>query len=205
MEASSVRSRFRSREILVEKRFDGLEIPVRCRSCSGELMSGPPPPGQLAPRAAADLVTTTRPIMLTAIVDASHRADRGVTGIGIVLHATDLPGRAGPVIARIAEVHSGVPAGAIELFAVFRALEHARERGFRRVKVRSDYNYMRRQLKHDHAAARIADPDSLHGRTLTLARTFDHVVFGYKPRSKNQEAHRLARTATSEPSSTVPP
>jgi ribonuclease HI len=143
-------------------------------------------------------VTVTRPITLTAIVDASYRAERGVTGIGIVLHATDRPGRAGPVIAQISERHRGIPAGMIELFAVFRALELACERGYRCVKVRSDYNYMRRQLKRDHAAGHIADPDSLHGKTLLLARTFDHVAFAYQPRRKNGVAHRLARLANSE-------
>lgn len=135
---------------------------------------------------------------LTAIVDASHRADCSVTGIGIVLRATDRPGRAGPVVAEISERHTGVPVGAIELFAVFRALELARDRGYRRIKVRSDYNSMRRQLKHDHAAGHISEPDSLHGRTLMLARTFDHVVFAYQPRRKNRAAHRLARLASSE-------
>lgn len=147
---------------------------------------------------AGDVMTTTRPVRLTAIVDASYRAERAVTGIGIVLHATDRPGRAGPVIARISELHMGVPAGAIELFAVFRALELARERGYRRVKVRSDYNYMRRKLKQEHAAGRIGDPNTLHGKTLMLARTFDHVVFAYQPRRKNGVAHRLARVATTE-------
>jgi ribonuclease HI len=148
--------------------------------------------------AEAALTAGPRPVRLTAIVDASYRDDRGVTGIGIVLHATDRPGRAGPEIARISEMHEGVPAGAIELFAVFRALEHARERGYRRVKVRSDYNAMRRRLKADHEAGRNAGSGSLHGRTLLLARSFDQVVFVYQPRRKNQVAHGLARAAIFE-------
>ncbi len=150
-------------------------------------------------------MTAMGPITLTAIVDASRRADRAVTGIGIVLHATDRPGRAGPVVALIAEVHVDVPASEIELFAVFRALELARARGAWRVKVRSDDNHMRRKLKRDHAAGHLADPDSLHGRTLALARTFDQVVFAYQPRRKNGQAHRLARAATRESSPTGPP
>jgi hypothetical protein len=55
---------------------------------------------------------------------------------------------------------------------------------------------MRRRLKHDHAAGHVGDSGSLHGRTLALARTFDHVVFAYQPRRKNGVAHRLARSAT---------
>jgi ribonuclease HI len=134
-----------------------------------------------------------QPIRLTAIVDASHRF--GVTGIGIVLHATDRPGRAGPVIAQVSERRTEVLVGEMELFAVFRALELARDRGYRQVKVRSDANYMRRRLKRDHSDGCIPDPESLHGKTLALARTFDHVVFAYQPRRKNGAAHRLARLA----------
>jgi ribonuclease HI len=140
---------------------------------------------------------TVRPVTLTAIVDASHRAERGLTGIGIVLHATDRPRRAGPIIDQIAEAHTDVSASEIELFAVYRALEIARERGFRRVKVRSDYNYMRRRLKADHRAGRLGPSGTLHGRTLMLARTFDEVVFAYQPRRRNGMAHRLARSASS--------
>jgi hypothetical protein len=40
---------------------------------------------------------------------------------------------------------------------------------------------------------------------LTLARTLDHVVLGYKPSRKNQEAHRLARAAIFEPTSAARP
>jgi ribonuclease HI len=137
-----------------------------------------------------------RPITLTAIVDASHRVESGVTGIGIVLHATDQPGRAGPVIARIAETHTDIPASSIELFAVFRALEIAHDRGFQRVRVRSDYNVMRRRLKTDYRAGHPANDGSLHGRTLMLARMFDDVVFAYQPRRKNGAAHSLARSAS---------
>jgi ribonuclease HI len=162
---------------------------------------GTDPSADLTDVATAQAMVTAgeRPVRLTATVDASHRADRGVTGIGIVLRASDRPGRAGPELARISEQHDGVPAGEIELFAVLRALEHARARGFRRVKVRSDYSAMRRRLKADHAAGRNADAGTLHGRVLLLARTFDDVYFGYQPRRRNQVAHGLARAATFEP------
>jgi hypothetical protein len=134
---------------------------------------------------------SARPLRLTAIVDASYR--NALTGIGIALHATDRPGRNGPLIARLAESYAGVPPSVIELFAVFRALEIAAERGYRDVKVRSDYNRMRTRLKEDHAAGRIPEPLGLHGRTLLLARSFDRVVFAYQARRKNQMAHGLSR------------
>jgi ribonuclease HI len=52
----------------------------------------------------------------------------------------------------IAEGHADVVAGAGELFAVLRALEIAAERGFARVKLRSDYNPIRRALRRDYMA-----------------------------------------------------
>ncbi len=140
--------------------------------------------------------TEERPLLLTATVDASHQAAAGVTGIGIVLQATNRRRRRGPILAEISEAYEGVPASVTELLAVFRALEIARERGYPRVKVRSDYNYLRRQLKDAHAVGWIRDPRSLHGQTLALAQTFENVQFAYQPRRKNAIAHNLARKAT---------
>lgn len=134
------------------------------------------------------------PVTLTATVDA-YRPDEQVTGVGIVLQANDRPRRRGPIIAEIVERHRGIAPGEIELFAVFRALAIAFERGFCSVKVRSDDNRMRRNLKLDYAAGLDAEPSSLHGRVLALTRWFDSVTFAYVPRRKNGIAHRLARAA----------
>jgi ribonuclease HI len=144
---------------------------------------------------AALAVANIRPVVLTATVDASYQLDGRVTGIGIVLQVTDWSGRRGPIIAEIAERHADVAPGSIELFAVSRALEIARERGFRRVKVRSDCNALRRRLKRDQSAGSRSDASSRHGRTLALARWFDAVTRAYVPRRKNRIAHRLARAA----------
>ncbi len=136
-----------------------------------------------------------RSVKLSVMVDASHDDTRGVVGIGMVFFETDKRRRNGPVIARLAEAYCDVPAGQMEEFAVFRALEIARERSSQHVKVRSDYNAMRRRLKADHRSGSGHGTGSLHGRVLLLARTFTETKFAYQPRKKNQAAHALARMA----------
>ena len=130
----------------------------------------------------------------TLTVDASFDNTHGVTGIGIIIQERG-PGRGrGPVLDRISESHFGVSPGAAEEFAVLRALEIAIERGFTRVKVRSDYNSMRRKLRGRLRQKRLKG-DGLRGRILQLTSAFEWLDFGLVARRKNQEAHRLARQA----------
>ncbi len=132
----------------------------------------------------------------TFFVDASCDLDRGVVGIGIVMRTTERPGRRpGPVAHTFSEAYAGIPSGAAEKFAILRALEIAAEYSATRVKVRSDYNSMRTALKTDHAAAKGLDRRDLHGKVLKLAAQFQEVKFAHVSRRKNQEAHRLARRA----------
>lgn len=77
----------------------------------------------------------------TLTVDASYDHLREVTGVGIVIQersATARRRRRGPILQEIAEGHVGIPRGMGEKFAVLRALQIAKERGFTRVKVRWD-------------------------------------------------------------------
>lgn len=127
------------------------------------------------------------------IVDASCDYGRRVVDVGIVVREARRPGRRGPVVDQLCEAYRGVPPGLAEMFAVLRALEISAERGFRIVKVRSDYNYMRRQLKDAHKRGEGRDRHDLQGHILRLASQFDEVKFAYQPRRKNQNAHRLAR------------
>ncbi len=129
----------------------------------------------------------------TLTVDASYNATTGVTGVAIIIqHRVGLKGR-GPIIEEVAEGYSNVALGAGELLAIFRALDIARQRGFIRIKVRSDYNAMRHKLRHDLRSGRT--DIGLRGCVLLLARTFEWVDFGYVPRRKNHLAHGLARRA----------
>ena len=137
----------------------------------------------------------------TLIVDASYNHHTNVTGIGIVIHETDRPKRNGAVIDKIGESYSGIPPGSGELLAVYRALEIGVERGFATVRIRSDYNQMRKALKKSYARRTSFDRSDLYGATLRLTAHFDVVKFGYKPKRKNHMAHSIGRTAARE----VPP
>jgi len=52
----------------------------------------------------------------------------------------------------------------------------------------------------DHPATLVQGehPDTLEGRTLVLAQTFEFVAFAWQPRRKNAIAHQLARKATTD-------
>jgi ribosomal-protein-alanine N-acetyltransferase len=140
------------------------------------------------------------PVMrYTFRVDASYDRVRAVTGIGIVLSGTaKKTSRPGPTIELRSEAYRSVPAGAGEELAVLRALELAAERGYRRVRVDSDYNLLKRRLKKAHAKGTEADQDTLRGMVLRLAQQFDECRFAWILRRKNGQAHRLARLGAQE-------
>ena len=128
----------------------------------------------------------------TLTVDASYDTASRISGVGIVVQARTAGSGRGPIIDQIAEAHMDLPRGLGENFAVLRALEIARERGFTRIKIRSDYNSMRRNLRERFRSGAAGDND-LQRRILDLARQFEWIDFGYVPRRKNQIAHLLAR------------
>ena len=138
---------------------------------------------------------TLRPVWYTFRVDASFDKQRGITGIGLILRATHKAGRDGAVVARFSESYIGLPTQAGEQFAVLRAVEIAFERGYRLLRVRSDYNKMRIVLKHDYQDGVAQEEHNLRGMILCLARKFEHIKFAWIPRRRNQEAHFLARQA----------
>ena len=138
---------------------------------------------------------TLRPVWHTFRVDASFHKQKGITGIGLILRATNKPGRDGAVVARFSEAYIGLPVQIGEEFAVLRALEIASERGYRLLRVRSDYNQMRIALKHDYEAGVVPDEHNLRAMILGIAERFDQIKFAWIPRRRNQEAHSLARKA----------
>lgn len=131
----------------------------------------------------------------TLTVDASVDAVEQVAGIGIVIQQRSGQQGRGTIVARIAELHRGIRLGAAEEFAVLRALEVAIQRGFSRVKIRSDHNQMRRTLREQYRRRRVSDGDDLRRRILALADLFEFVHFAWVPRRRNHMAHALARHA----------
>lgn len=129
----------------------------------------------------------------TLTVDASYDHSRGVTGIGIVVQERTARTGRGRVVEQIAEAHRGIQPGSGEKFAVCRALEIAIERGYTRVKIRCDYNWMRRRLRAQRAGRHSCEGDDLGRKVLELSTSLLWVDFSYVPRRKNQRAHQLAR------------
>jgi ribonuclease HI len=154
------------------------------------------------PLPSSDIYTASgeSPVMrYTFRVDASYDQERGVTGIGIVLSGTaKKTSHPGPTIEMRSEAYRYIPVGAREELAVLRALELAAERGYRRIRVFSDYNYLKRCLKGLHAKGAEAEQDNLRGMVLRLAKRFDECRFAWVPRQKNGQAHRLARLGAKE-------
>lgn len=130
----------------------------------------------------------------TLTVNASHDSRQGVTGIGIVIRERQGAGRRGPIVAQLSESRRDAPPSAAEAFAILRALELALARGYSHVKVRSDYNHERKQLRARHRDG-VSAADPVRARVLELARQFTWVQFGFVARRKNQLARKLAREA----------
>lgn len=126
----------------------------------------------------------------------SYDGSRGVLGIGLVLRG---PGRrSGPVIEEHAEAWSQVPAVSDSAFATLRALETARERGWRVVRVRSPFNAERTRFERMYCSGAGGEGRPLEAAVLQIARSFEIVQFRWVPRRKNQQARALAHEALTE-------
>lgn len=137
----------------------------------------------------------------TITVDFSGDHDRQIVGVGIVIQESQQRGRRGPIVEELSEAVQGIELGEGEKYAVLRALELAAERGIKDLKIRSDYNAMRKKLKKNYTRGERRSPGELDERIFELAKKFDRVHFGWVPRRKNQRAHRLARRARDLPCS----
>ena len=84
------------------------------------------------------------------------------------------------------------------MLALYRALKISYERGYKTVRLRSDFNRMRKALKKSYKDQTDFDRVGLYGEFMRLARGFDSVQFGYNPRRKNQMAHNLSRVGSKE-------
>ncbi|GEM_PF-1292707 len=131
----------------------------------------------------------------TIIVDASFNFTTMTTGIGLAIHETDRPHRNGILIDQIGEAYTGIPSGCGEMLAIYRALEISNERGYKTIKIKTDYNYLKKLLKTNYKQQTGRDSDGLVGAILRLSDLFDSVAFQYKPKRKNQMSHNLSRTA----------
>lgn len=135
----------------------------------------------------------------TITVDFSGDHEPQIAGIGIVIQESTKRERREPIVEELAEAVEGIPLREGEKYAVLRALQVASERGFRDLKIRSDYNAMRRRLRRNYDRKRFQPREDLDRKILELAAEFDRIHFGFVPRRKNQRAHILARRARNLP------
>ncbi|MBN1904493.1 MAG: reverse transcriptase-like protein [Deltaproteobacteria bacterium] len=131
----------------------------------------------------------------TIIVDASFNFKTMTTMIGLAIHETDKPHRNGILIDQIGEAYTGIPSGSGEMLAIYRALGISNERGYKMIKIKTDYNYLKKLLKTNPKQQTGKDSYGLVGAILRLSDLFDSVAFQYKPKRTNQMSHKLARTA----------
>ena len=136
----------------------------------------------------------------TLIVNSSYNHETKVSGIGIIIHETDYPGgsKNGIVIDQLSEAYTGIPAGIGEMLALYRALQISVQRQYKVIKLRSDFNQMRKALKKSYEANSGFERGGLYGAIMTLTKEFESVKFGYNPRRKNQMARRLSRTGSKD-------
>ena len=134
-------------------------------------------------------------IRQTFTVDASHNHTADKIGIGILIQETAGKGRRGPIIEQRAETWSPdeAPPKDMELFAIFRGFQIAMERKYSHIRIRSDYNAIRKKVSNALKNKQQAPKDSLLEQMLILARTFEEATVSYCPRRKNSIAHSLAR------------
>ena len=101
----------------------------------------------------------------TITVDFSGDHERQIAGIGIVIQESTKRGRRGPIVEELAEAVEGIPLREGEKYAVLRALQVASERGFRDLKIRYDYNAMRRRLRRNYDRKDFQPREGLDGRS----------------------------------------
>jgi len=130
---------------------------------------------------------------LIAVVACAHDHPTSAVAIGIVVQETEARRWGGPIVARLAELRGDVPAHDAMMLAALRALEVARDRGARIVKVRG--TFPRNQRGHvAHVVGTVMTPTIAAGLRQVLAE-LDFARVQWCARSKTLEPRGLARGA----------
>ena len=122
-------------------------------------------------------------------IDGGSLGNPGEAGFGVYVTA---PG--GAVVAELYGYLGKATNNVAEYQALIHALEFARRRGARRVRLFSDSELVVRQMS---GAYRVKHPDMLplHKRASELVRGFDEATLEHVRREFNQDADRLANEA----------
>ena len=144
-------------------------------------------------------VAVMREWIHTITVDGSRDTRAGETGVGMVVQERGSGNGRGPILAEIGEFHFAFWPCALgywcERLAILRALEIAAECGYKRMVIRSDYNWLRKHLREALRTEALADLNEFDQEIIRCAMAFEWMDFRFVPRRENQIAHRLANQA----------
>ena len=126
---------------------------------------------------------------MTANIDGGARGNPGPAAYGIVLRDGG-----GATLLAIGKCIGRTTNNVAEYYGLIAALDAARERGVKRLRVESDSELLVRQME---GRYRVKSPDlrPLHERAVKLARGFQHFEIAHVPRERNREADRLVNEA----------
>jgi len=129
---------------------------------------------------------------IIAYIDGGSRGNPGPAGFGVRIETPDE--------ALVEELHESIGVATnnvAEYRGLLAALTWALEHGHRRLHVRSDSLLLVRQMRGEY---RVKNPglQALYRHARALADRFERVGFEHVPRSRNQDADRLANLAMDE-------
>ncbi len=127
--------------------------------------------------------------MVIANIDGGARGNPGPAAYGIVLRDGG-----GATLLATGKCIGRTTNNVAEYYGLIAALDAARERGVKRLRVESDSELLVRQME---GRYRVKSPDlrRLHERAVKLSRGFEHFEIAHVPREKNREADRLVNEA----------
>lgn len=124
-----------------------------------------------------------------ANIDGGARGNPGPAAYGFVLREAG-----GTTLVAAGKYVGRATNNVAEYYGLIAALDAARERGVKRLRVESDSELLVRQME---GRYRVKSPDlrPLHERAVKLARAFEAFEIAHVPREKNREADRLVNEA----------
>ncbi len=124
-----------------------------------------------------------------ANIDGGARGNPGPAAYGMVLRDAG-----GATLVAAGKSIGRATNNVAEYYGLIAALDAARERGVRRLRVESDSELLVRQIQ-GHYRVKSPGLKPLHERALKLSRAFEHFEIAHVPREKNREADRLVNVA----------
>jgi ribonuclease HI len=129
---------------------------------------------------------------ITAYIDGGARGNPGPAGFGV-----RLVDDAGLLIDEFCRSIGTTTNNVAEYRGLLGALDYARSRGYRVVRIRSDSELLVKQMRGEYRVKN-AGLKPLHDEARLLMQSFDRVIFEHVRREQNKDADRLANRAMDE-------